>query len=124
MLVEFAINTPLKMEYFAVKEHDAKVKGTMRFIVPCIYKQSPYALVITAEVFSDHIAFDKTPATIYELYNRQIKTARPDQADLKSSGLGEKSPINYTLLEILGECQGPVRDSLCCGWAFKLLSPE
>lgn len=118
------INTPLKMEYFAVKEHDAKVKGTMRFIVPCIYKQSPYALVITAEVFSDHIAFDKTPATIYELYNRQIKTARPDYANLKSSGLGEKSPINYNLLEFLGECQGPVRDSLCCGWAFKLLSPE
>ena len=74
----------------------------MRFIVPCIYKQSPYALVITAEVFSDHITFDKTPATVYEVYDRQIKTARPDQADLKSSGLGEKLPINYTLLEILG----------------------
>ena len=117
VLVEFANKYSTKNGYFAAKEHDAKVKGTMRFIVP-------YALVITAEVSSDHITFDKTPATVYGVYDRQIKTARPDQADLKSSGLGEKSPINYTLLEILGECQGPVRDSLCCGWAFKLLYPE
>ena len=117
ILVEFKDEKVVKNGYFAVQGHDTKVKGTMRFIVP-------YALVITAEVFSDHITFDKTPATVYEVYDRQIKTARPDQADLKSSGLGEKSPINYTLLEILGECQGPVRDSLCCGWAFKLLSPE
>ena len=83
VLVEFANKYSTKNGYFAAKEHDAKVKGTMRFIVP-------YALVITAEVSSDHITFDKTPATVYGVYDRQIKTARPDQADLKSSGLGEK----------------------------------
>ena len=58
MLVEFANKYSTKNGYFTVKEHDAKVKGTMRFIALCFYKQSPYALVITAEVFSDHIAFD------------------------------------------------------------------
>ncbi|WP_143270089.1 hypothetical protein [Dialister histaminiformans] len=96
----------------------------MRFIVSVIYKHNPYTALITAEVFESDILFNRTPATLYEIFDRKIKTARPDQADLKWSGLGEKSPINHTLLEILGECQGPVRDSLCCGWAFKLLSPE
>lgn len=87
----------------------------MRFIVSVIYKHNPYTALITAEVFESDILFNRTPATLYEIFDRKIKTARPDYANLKSSGLGEKSPINYTLLEILGECQEPVRDSLCFG---------
>lgn len=58
--------------------------------------------MITAEVFGSKISFNKTPATLYEIFDCKIKTARPDYANLKSSGLGEKSPVNYTLLEILG----------------------
>lgn len=74
----------------------------MCFIVPVIYKNSPYTAVIIAEVFGSKISFNKTPATLYEIFDCKIKTARPDYANLKSSGLGKKSPINYTLLEILG----------------------
>lgn len=74
----------------------------MRFIVSVIYKHNPYTALITAEVFESDILFNRTPATLYEIFDRKIKTARPDYANLKSSGLGEKSPINYTLLEILG----------------------
>ena len=58
--------------------------------------------VNTWHIVHAFITFDKTPATVYEVYDRQIKTARPDQADLKSSSLGEKSPVNHTLREILG----------------------
>ncbi|MGN8833945.1 hypothetical protein [Allisonella histaminiformans] len=124
ILIEFQNGNTEKHGFYTKVKHNHNVKGVMRFIVSVIYKHNPYTALITAEVFESDILFNRTPATLYEIFDRKIKTARPDYANLKSSGLGEKSPINYTLLEFLGECQGPVRDSLCCGWAFKLLSPE
>ena len=103
ILIEFQNGGTEKHGFYSKVKHDHNVKGVMRFIVPVIYKHSPYTAVITAEVFGSEISFNKTPATLYEIFDRKIKTARPDYANLKSSGLGEKSPINYTLLEILGK---------------------
>ena len=102
ILIEFQNGGTEKHGFYAKAKHNQNVKGVMRFIVPVIYKNSPYTAVITAEVFGSKISFNKTPATLYEIFDCKIKTARPDYANLKSSGLGEKSPVNYTLLEILG----------------------
>lgn len=102
ILIEFQNGGTEKHGFYAKAKHNQNVKGVMRFIVPVIYKNSPYTSVITAEVFGSKISFNKTPATLYEIFDCKIKTARPDYANLKSSGLGEKSPVNYTLLEILG----------------------
>lgn len=102
ILIEFQNGGTEKHGFYAKAKHNQNIKGVMRFIVPLIYKNSPYTAVITAEVFVSKISFNKTSATLYEIFDCKIKTARPDYANLKSSGLGEKSPVNYTLLEILG----------------------
>ena len=48
----------------------------------------------------------------YEYLIAQLKNARPDQANLKSSGFNGYFPVNYHLIEIL-QCQRFIRYPLC-----------
>ena len=86
ILIEFQNGGTKKHGFYAKAKHNQTVKGVMRFIVPVIYKNSPYTAVIAAEVFGSKISFNQTPATLYEIFDCKIKTARPDYANLKSSG--------------------------------------
>lgn len=64
----------------------------MRFIVSVIYKHNPYTALITAEVFESDILFNRTPATLYEIFDRKIKTA------INTAKSGDNFAVHFAVL--------------------------